>query len=81
MKGTGLVCLTPLIIPSLGNTEQICMAGLTEVMGIMEDSTLVNHLMYWDMVKKISFKAPIRKWPYSFLASIFKEVICMKKIF
>ena len=31
--------------------------------GYYEDSTLVNHLMYWDMVKKISFKAPIRKWP------------------
>ena len=28
-----------------------------------EDYSFVNHLMYWDMVKKISFKSPIRKWP------------------
>ena len=28
-----------------------------------EDYSFVNHLMYWNMVKKISFKSPIRKWP------------------
>ena len=37
--------------------------GVDRGEGYYEDSSLVDHLMYWDMVKKYSFKSPVRKWP------------------